>query len=190
MTDQRASSPARMLPYALELLAVLALFAVAGVGCGWLWFEISDQPTGTVYNHTWYPDEQGFRDVFDGTAWYVVFAAAGGLVAGALATVFARRAPLATMVAVLAGSALAAWLMLRVGLEMSPQDPELLARTADNETQLPGRLSLEGSNSPYLAWPLASLTVLIVLNFLLSSGRRIRGREDDDPRWLARNHPG
>ena len=191
MTDQRASGPARLLPYALEVVAVLALFAVAGAGCGWLWFHVWNQPTGTVIRHVWYPDdEEGLRDVFDSTAWYVLFAVAGGAVVGGLATLFARRAPLVTLAAVLAGSALAAWLMLRTGLALSPEDPQVLAKTAADQTELRGRLSLEGAHSPYLAWPLGSLTVLMVLNFLLSSGDRIKEREDADPRWLSRNQPG
>jgi len=178
------------LPYALEVVAVLALFAAVGAGCGWLWFQVWHQPTGTVFAHDWFTDEAGLRNVFDGTAWYVVLAAAGGLLAGALATVFAHRSPLVTMAAVLAGSALAAWLMLRVGLELSPPDPEVLARTADDGTELPGRLSLEGGRSPYLVWPLAALIALMVLNFLLSSREDIQARERQDPRWLSRNHPG
>ena len=190
MTDQRAAGPARLLPYALEVVAVLALFAVAGAGCGWLWFHVWSQPTGTVVDHVWYSDEDGLRDVFDSTAWYVLFAAAGGVVVGGLATVFGRRAPIVTLVAVLAGSALAAWLMLRTGLALSPEDPRALAKTAADGTELRGRLSLEGGNSPYLAWPLGSLVVLMVLNLLLSSGDRFKEREDADPRWLSPNQPG
>ncbi len=66
----------------------------------------------------------------------------------------------------------------------------MLAKTAEDGTKLPGRLSLEGGHSPYLVWPLASLIVLMVLNFLLSSREDIKAREDQDPRWLSRNHPG
>jgi MFS family permease len=178
------------LPYALEALAVLALFAAVGAGAGWLWFQVWHQPTGTVVAHDWFTDEAGLRNVFDGTAWYVVLAAAGALLAGALATVFARRSPLVTMAAVLLGSALAAWLMLRVGLALSPPDPEVLAKTADEGTKLPGRLSLEGGHSPYLVWPLAALIALMVLNFLLSSRDDFRDREAHDQRWLSRNQPG
>lgn len=190
MSDRRAQRPAQLLPYVLEVVAVLVLFVAAGVGCGWLWFHFWDQPTGTVEGHVWRTGEEGVRGVFDSTALYVLFAAAGGVVVGGLATLFCRRSPLSTMVAVLAGSALAAWLMLRTGLELSPQDPQVLARTAADGTELRGRLSLEGADSPYLAWPLGSLVTLMVLNFLLSSGDRIKDREDTDPQWLSRNRPG
>ena len=193
VVTEPAPAPTRfrqVLPYALEVVAVLALFAAVGAGCGWLWYLVWHQPTGTVFGHDWFTDEAGLRNVFDGTAWYVVLAAAGGLLCGALATLFARRSPLVTTGAVIVGSALAAWLMLCVGLALSPPDPEVLAKTAEDGTKLPGRLSLEGGHSPYLVWPLASLIALMVLNFLLSSREDIQAREDQDPRWLSRNHSG
>jgi hypothetical protein len=180
-----------LLPYALEVVAVLALFAALGAACGWLWFQVWDPPMGTVADGRWFVNgEQALSRVFDGTAWYVLVGALGALLGGALATLVARRSPLATLAAVAAGSALAAWLMLRVGLELSPADPETLARTAADDTELPGRLTLEGGRSPYLIWPIASLIALMVLNFLLSSREEIRAREAHDPRWLSRNRPG
>ena len=178
------------LPYALEVVAVLVLFAAVGAACGWIWWLVWPQPTGTVFDNNWFADEAGLRKVFDATAWYVIFAAAGGLLAGSLATVFARRSPLVTLVAVVVGSFLAAWVMLRVGLQLSPADPDVLAKTAEDGAELPGRLSLEGGHSPYLVWPLASLIALMVLNFLLSSRDDFQGREARDQRWLSRNQPG
>ena len=192
-TPETTPEPTRFrqaLPYALEAAAVLVLFAAVGAACGWIWFRVWPQPTGTVFSNQWFADEEGLRNVFDGTAWYVVLAAAGGLLAGALATVLGRRSPLVTMGAVIAGSFLAAWLMLRIGLLLSPTDPEVLAKTAEDGAKLPGRLSLEGGHSPYLVWPLASLIVSMVLNFLLSSREDFQGREAHDPRWLSRNQAG
>ncbi len=84
VVTEPAPTPTRLrqaLPYALEVVAVLALFAAVGAGCGWLWFQVWHQPTGTVFGHDWFTDEAGLRNVFDGTAWYVVLAAAGGLLA-------------------------------------------------------------------------------------------------------------
>jgi hypothetical protein len=80
--------------------------------------------------------------------------------------------------------------MLRVGLQLSPTDPEVLAKTVEDGTKLPGRVSLEGGHSPYLVWPLASLIALMLLNFLLSSREDLQGREAHDPRWLSRNRVG
>ncbi len=190
MSEGREPATSRVLPQAVEVLVVLAVFAAAGAGLGWLWFHVWQQPTGTVVRHVWYPDEEGLRDVFDATGWYVVLAAGGGVVVGGLATAFGRRSPLVTLVAVAAGSLLAAWVMLKVGLALSPEDPQTLAKTAADGAKLRGRLSLEGANSPYLAWPLGSLVTLMVLNFLLSSRDQIRDREAVDPQWLSRHRPG
>ncbi len=189
MTQGRDPVAARLLPYVVEVLAVVAVFAVVGAGCGWLWFQVWPQPTGIVAQDTWYPDEEALREVFDATAWYVVIAALGGLAVGAGAALLGRRAPLLTMVAAVAGSLLASWLMLQVGLQVSPEDPTELARTAADGTELGGRLSLEGGNSPYLAWPFGALVGLMVVNLLLSSREQVRHREVSDPRWLSRN-PG
>jgi hypothetical protein len=181
----------RLAPYALEVVAVVALFATLGAGCGWLWFQVWDPPMGTVVGGRWYVGgEEALGRVFDGTAWYVVVGAGGAVVGGVVASVFARRAPVVTLAAVVVGSALAAWLMLRVGLELSAADPETLAKTAADRTELPGRLTLEGGRSPYLIWPICSLIALMVLDFLLSSRAEIRAREAHDPRWLSRNQPG
>jgi hypothetical protein len=86
VTPRRDSRAARLLPYAVEVLAVVAAFAAVGAAVGWLWFHAWTQPSGTVVGHVWYPDEEGLRDVFDATAWYVLLGAAGGLVVGGLAT--------------------------------------------------------------------------------------------------------
>jgi hypothetical protein len=180
----------RLTPHVLEVVAVLAAFAAVGAGLGWLWFHAWPQPTGTVYRHTWLPDEDGLRDVFDATAWYVVLAAAGGLLVGALATLLCRRSPVATLVAVVVGSLLAAWVMLEVGLAVSPADPVALAANAADGTKLPGRLSLEDAKSPYLAWPIGALVALMVVNFLVSSRDQVRRREAVDPRWLSAERPG
>jgi hypothetical protein len=178
-------------PYALEVVAVVALFAVLGAGCGWLWFQVWDPPVGTVLRGQWYlGSEEALGGVFDGTAWYVVVGAGGAVVGGVVACLFARRSPLVTLAAVVVGSALAAWLMLRVGLELSAADPETVARTAADGTKLPDRLTLEGGRSPYLAWPICSLIALMVLNFVLSSRTEIKAREAHDPRWLSRNRSG
>ena len=191
MTDRRASRPAQLLPYALEVVAVLALFAAAGVGCGWLWFHVWSQPTGTVFEHVWYADEEGLRDVFDGTAWYVVFAAAGGAAD--------RRAGDAVRPTVAAGDdGRGAGRQCARCLADAPDRPgaepartrRRWRRPPPTGPSFPDGCRSRAANSPYLAWPLGSLIVLMVLNFLLSSGDRIKDREDADPRWLSRNQPG
>lgn len=151
-------------------LVVVALFAGAGAAAGRLWFELWDVPTGVVSGGQWYTDEAGLRDDFQGLALYVVISAALGLVLGALCAWLLARSEIVTLVAVLVGSALAAYLMYRVGTHLSPADPHELARTAADGTKLKGSLRVT-------AWPprgactFAALIGTAVV-FAVSLGRR------------------
>ena len=88
----------------------------------------------------WYTGEAGLRDDFQGVAWYVAIALVAGLVLGMLTAWLFDRSELVTLVAVLVGSALAAYLMLRVGTHLSPPDPHELAKTAQDGDKLKGAL--------------------------------------------------
>jgi len=102
-----------------------------------------------------------------------------GLVAGLLLD----RNEIVTLVAVVIGSALAAWVMLRVGLSLSPPDPEALAKTAKEGTELPGRLDLAGRlrpfglgldgqlRSPMLAFPIGAMAGLALALFGITKRR-------------------
>jgi len=127
-------------------LAVVAVFAVVGALGGWLWYRLWDVPHGIVSGHQWYTSEAGLRDDFAGTGWYVAISVLAGLVLGGLAAWFLDRSELVTLGAVVGGSVLAAYLMLRVGYHLSPPDPDLLARTAPDGTKLDGALRVD-------SWP-------------------------------------
>ena len=60
----------------------------------------------------------------------VAIALVAGLVLGLLCAWLFDRSELVTLAAVSAGSALAAYLMYRVGTHLSPADPHELAKTA------------------------------------------------------------
>ena len=127
-------------------LGVVAGFAVAGALGGLLWYWLWDVPQGVVSGHEWYTSEAGLRDEFAGTGWYVAISVLAGLLLGGVAAWFLDRAELVTLVAVVGGSVLAAYLMLRVGYHLSPPDPELLARTAADGTRVDGALRVD-------SWP-------------------------------------
>jgi hypothetical protein len=129
---------------ALQALLVIGVFAAAGAAGGWLWYHLWDVPDGVVSGGQWYTDEAGLRDDFSGVALYVVLSAGAGLVLGALAAWLLHRSELVTLAAVVAGSVLAAYLMLRVGQHLSPADPATLATTAKDGTELDGALRVEG----------------------------------------------
>ncbi len=126
----------------LQALAVLVAFAASGLVAGRLWYHLWDAPSGVVSGGQWYTNEAGLRDDFQGVALYVAISAVLGLVLGALCAWLLDRSEVVTLVAVLAGSVLAAYVMFRVGTHLSPSDPHVLAKTAQDGDKLKGALQV------------------------------------------------
>jgi hypothetical protein len=146
----------------LEGLVVVAVFAGVGALCGLLWFRLWDVPTGVVSGHKWYTSETGLRADFAGSGWYVVIAVLAGVVLGALAAWRCDRSELVTLAAVLGGSILAGYLMLRVGYHRSAPDPDHLALVAKDGTKLDGALRVD-SWPPKGAFPFGALLGLAMV---------------------------
>ncbi len=148
-------------------LLVLAMFPLAGAGLGVLWARVVWSPAmGRVSSGSWLPfDERALSMQTAGTSTYVVVAAVGGLVLGVLAALVSTRAELVVLVALLVGSTAAAYVMWRVGTDLGPVDPVVLARTAPDGTELPGDLAVAGA-SPFLSLPVCALVGLAVVYFL------------------------
>ncbi len=167
---------------------ILALFAVTGLVGGWVWWKLwSPAPAGAVFEKQWYPRAtEGLMAEFAGTGWYVVVAIAAGLLLGLASGLWLDRDEIFTLVAVVLGSAIAAWLMLKVGLHLSPPDPQPIAETAKNGTELPGVLELAGAvnlpgralddevRSPMVAFPIGALAGLAIALFGISKPHRRR----------------
>jgi len=177
--------PARRSPWVVvpaQVLATLAVFAGVGAAAGWLWFKLWDVPSGVVSGGQWFTGEAGLRDDFQGVAWYVVLAALAGLVLGILTAWLFDRSELATLVAVIAGSALAAYVMLRVGTHLSPPDPHELAKTAQDGDKLDGALRVT-SWAPKASFTFGAL-VGLALVYGLSIGRaprEVRATQPETP---------
>ncbi len=168
---------------------ILALFMVTGLVGGWVWWKLwSPAPAGAVFEKQWYPAAtDGLMAEFAGTGWYVVVAIAGGLLLGLVSGMLLDRDEVVTLIAVVVGSAIAAWLMLKVGLHLSPPDPQPIAETAKNGTELPGVLELSGAvnlpgrafdeevRSPMLAFPIGALAGLAIALFGISKPQRRNG---------------
>ena len=152
-----------------QAAAILAAYVVAGLLGGWLWYRIWDQPDGVVSGGEWFTSEAGLRADFAGVAWYVSIATLAGLVLGALSAWLLARSELVTLAAVLVGSVLAAYLMLRLGQHLGPADPHELAKTAKDGTRLKGALQVRAW-PPRAAFPFGSLVGLAVV-FSATSGR-------------------
>jgi hypothetical protein len=150
---------------------ILAVFAVAGVACGLVWRSRLTAPDGVVVGGRWYPDpwDRGEQLSFASTGWYVVIAVLAGVVLGLLAVWLSRAPELVTLAAVLAGSLLAAWLMLVVGLHGAAPDPQAAAAHAADGTRLAGTLSRPG-RAALLVWPLAAVIPVGAAFLLLAGG--------------------
>lgn len=148
----------------------VVLLAVAGALAGVVWVWWWTPPSGVVVDHRWVQDEAGLRGDFFATGSYVAVAAVTGLLVAVLLALLFDRTEIVTLVAVLAGSVLAAWVMYRVGLALSPADPRTLADSAKDGTRLPGRLTVDG-DSPFQAFPGGALLGLVIVWFGLSRRR-------------------
>ena len=162
----------------VELVVVVAVLAALGVAAGVVWEWVWTPTTGVVVDHRWGPaDALGLQQQFSGTGWYVVIGVVAGLVGGVLVSLVADRVPLATLAAVVVGSALAAWLMLTVGTALGPADPQHLAKTAADGTRLPSALAVSG-RSPWISFPVGALAGLAVVFIALSPRSRDRAPQD------------
>jgi hypothetical protein len=161
------------LPIALQVVVILIVFAAVAVFCGWLWQHLWNPPQGVVQNQVWFTDEAGLRSDFSGTGLYVLIAVLAGLAVGFVTSFFFDRSELATLVAVVVGSVLAAWVMWRVGVHNAPGDPYELAKTAKDGTKLTGDLHVSGK-APFTSFPLGAVVGPAVV--FLGLTKRRRGR--------------
>lgn len=155
----------------LQAAIILAVFAIVGVICGFLWEAWWTPAPGGVVKHVWYPlsFDRAAPTNFAGTGWYVSISLVAGLVLGAGAAWRLDRSELVTLAAVVAGGLLAALLMRTVGLHRGPGDPQRIAKTAADGTRLPSQLRL-ASWWLLAVFPGAALAGLSVV-FLLVSKR-------------------
>jgi hypothetical protein len=175
LTEGRTWRPsAELRSSVLWVLIVVASYAAVGAAAGWLWHALWTPSVGQVFQHAWYPDEAGLRGDFSGTGLYVLVGAGAGLLLGLVFAFLGGRRPVLTLAAVVAGSALAAWLMVVVGQGLSPaEDPHVVAKTAEDGTKLASTLRVTGL-SPLLALPMGSLAA-VALVYVMFSG------SSDDP---------
>jgi hypothetical protein len=162
----------RARPVWVEPAAIVLLLAVAGVVGAFIWEWLWTAPVGVVVDHQWVAeDEAGLQGMFDATGWYVVIASALGLLVGLGVALFLDRVPLLTLVAVIVGSALGTFLMLRIGAALGPPDPHTVALDSPDGTHLPGQLEVSGW-SPWIALPAGALVGLAVVFIGLSPRRQ------------------
>lgn len=155
---------------AVDVLAILVAFGVAGVACGLLWEKVWTPPAGVAYQGTWVLDGAGLANDFAGTGLYALIGALAGLVLGVVLALLFDRDELVSLAAILLGATLAAGLMWVVGTALGPPDPARLAKPAADLTPIVGDLRVHGTGA-FLGFPLGALLGASTV-FLLSTRRR------------------
>ncbi|GAB4007556.1 hypothetical protein [Nocardioides ultimimeridianus] len=188
------------------LVAVLLLSAAAGAIGGWWWWRWwSPAPDGVIGQRTdtgeiaWFaePFDPGQAHVASSTFEYVALGFGLALLVGVVAGLLGRNRSLLTLVPVVGGSALAAYVMWAVGMAFSPADPQQWAVAANIGHHYPGSLHvglgqidlqlydwLGGAYvhlghlpTPYLVWPVGMLLGFLVVMLMLTTEERTAAPE-------------
>lgn len=139
-----------------DVLVVLAAFVVGALLAGALWPQLVDPVTVEVTELGLLTDEVALGERFDTVGWYSLLGSGFGLLLGAVLTARGRGHEVATLLAVVAGAGLAAWLSARVGSWLGPGDPERVLAGAAPGTTAEEQISLT-TEAAYLTWPIAAL---------------------------------
>ncbi|MCW2807242.1 MAG: family ATPase [Marmoricola sp.] len=146
----------RALAGARDALVVAVWFAVMGAIGAVVWWQVTPLPevTKSGGKATLAPDELVKQVNIDG--WFFVIAAIGGLASAVILMAWRRRDPLVMVLLVALGGALAAWVMIRVGLALGPPSELTALRSAPDGARVPMQLKLHAPGMAWV-WPLAAV---------------------------------
>lgn len=147
----------------VDALVVAGYFVVAGLLGAVLWWLLTDLPhaTKTADGVVLDPVQLTRQVSIDG--WYFAIAAVGGVLGGAILTWWRSRDAVATVLLVVLGAGLAAYLMVRLGLLLGPDSPETVLEGRSAGATADVQLALSAPGMAWV-WPLASaLGSLVVL---------------------------
>ena len=143
-----------------QKLAYVAACAVAGavlgVPAGWVWLQVADPPSAALTSTGAYFGELERNQQVEVTLWFFVVGVALGLVAGLVVGWFGHRHGLATVAAVLALCAAAAWVSEWIGADVFGPDEQAQLADARVGSQITLKVRL-GTGIAYLGWPIGGL---------------------------------
>lgn len=140
----------------VDVVVVLAWFLLGAVAVGALWPQLVDPVVVEVTEAGVVTGEVALGDRFDTVGWYVLLAVATGILLGAVLVARRRAQEVVTVVAVLVGACVAAWLSARVGTWLGPEDARQALRGAEVGTTAEEPIVLP-TDAAYLAWPIAAM---------------------------------
>lgn len=146
---------------AREAGTILAVFFVLGVACGVAWLLLVDPAQKVRVEGGVAQDEIQLARMFGYDGWYAVLAAPVALITGLVLTHRLSRDPLATLLLVLAGCALAAGVMELTGYLLGPADPDVVLANEPIGATADVQMTVSGF-ATYLAWPIPTLLGALV----------------------------
>lgn len=157
--------PATLRAAAIDVVATAFVFAVLGAVGAVLWYHQADLPTFTRVGHGGEMNQIQLSKLIGIDGWFFAIAAVGGLLAGVVLTVARSRRPVLMVLLVIAGSVLASWLMLSIGLQLGPGKTSVALAHAAKGATVPVRLKPQATGVEF-AWPICALVgALIVILF-------------------------
>ena len=140
----------------VDVLVVLAAFAIAAVVVGLVWPQLVDPVVVERTEEGLLTDEVALGDRFDVVGWYALLSGGVGLLLGAVLAATRRGHEVVTLLAIVAGACLASWLSAQVGAWVGPDDPTEVLVDADIGATAEDRIRLT-SDAAYLVWPISAL---------------------------------
>jgi hypothetical protein len=157
-----------------DVAVVLVAFVVAAVVVGVLWPMVVDPVVVERAEQGVLTGEVALGDRFDAVGWYSLLGGACGLLLGVLLVARRRTHEVVTLLAVLAGACLAAWLSARVGTWLGPDDPSQVLADAEVGATAEDQVVLTAEVA-YLVWPISAMVGAVVVLWSQSGRRDDRG---------------
>jgi hypothetical protein len=158
-----------------DVVVVLLSFVVAALVVGVVWPHVVDPVTVRRNDIGLLTGEVALGEKFDNVGWYALLAGGFGLLLGAVLASRRRTHEVVTLLAIVAGAFLAAWLSARVGTWLGPDDPNQVLANAKVGATAPDRVVVT-ADSAYLMWPISALVGCAVV---LWSRPGVRQTKDD-----------
>ncbi|HET6563264.1 MAG TPA: hypothetical protein VFG72_15425 [Marmoricola sp.] len=175
--DSPADPPVATAAVVRDVLVVLAAFLVAAVAVGLVWPQLVEPVTVTRTEAGLSTGEVALSHQFDQDAWYSLLGGGTALVLGVLLTLWRRTREIATLVVVVLGALLAAWVSSVIGTAVGPEPAEVVLADAEVGTTAPEHVEVT-ADSAYLAWPLGAVLGSVVVLWAPSR----RGEQEQPPR--------
>jgi hypothetical protein len=180
--DGDGAAPDEARSMLVDVAVVLGAFLAAGIVAGILWPQLVEPVMLSRTELGISTDEVALSNRFSNDGWYAVLAGVAGLGLGVVLTAWRRTHEVVTLLVVVAGALLAAFVSARLGRLLGPEDPNRVLADAAVGASAPDVVRIT-AEVVYLVWPIAAVVgALIVLwgptgeQLVHRPGRRTRSR--------------